>query len=470
MYPYEPYSGTHPAPYWLRDDCHAKHYREPDMNSFSCDDQLPLISSIGRGPRGAGITAKLLKNSDTEYIFSVVNDETGEQVFQSPNLAPTIVSINAPKHTPIAGENYPITFSMRRGTDVNEYTVDIPSGAQGSLIYCLEDPIHLTSTFENENSGMWFKLANLGDTTFRTTIDHLLIYGEHDWNGKPIPRVNDIIFCPYWAKTSDGSNSIGVSFGTIEAVENGSVVWTARTFIPSLDISISADGNWVIGGVDTLIKAAGEDGLPASMEIGSVQETLQPTATIEKVAAKGNTWKLNLGLPRGADGKTLNIRSGTYTEKTLPPFVDTPVNDAFIVDDGDNRFDLYIRGASPISTGNGSPWTIVENWQGVQGYSIRWLQDPYLLSDTPLHIVSNRVDFILTPSNDVMDGDIVIDSEFSIGVISSVQDGSGDFLATRTTSKAKDRIDALEARVLALEEALKNRATNQDIDDTVNKN
>lgn len=259
MYPYEPHSGTHPAPYWLRDDCHSKHYRDPYMNSFSCDDQLPLISSIGRGPRGAGITAKLLKDTDTEFIFSLVDDETGEQVFQSPNLAPAIVSVSAPKHTPIAGENYPITFSMRRGTDVSEYTVDIPSGAQGSLIYCLEDPIHLNSTSENENSGMWFKLANLGDTTFRTTIDHLLIYGEHDWNGKPIPRVNDIIFCPYWAEKQDGY-SIGVSFGTIEAVENGTVVWTARTFVPSSDIELSENGTWIINGKDSGFVAKGEKG------------------------------------------------------------------------------------------------------------------------------------------------------------------------------------------------------------------
>lgn len=46
MYPYEPHSGTHPAPYWLRDDCHSKHYRDPYMNSFSCDDQLPLFPPL----------------------------------------------------------------------------------------------------------------------------------------------------------------------------------------------------------------------------------------------------------------------------------------------------------------------------------------------------------------------------------------------------------------------------------------
>lgn len=465
MYPYEPHSGTHPAPYWLRDDCHSKHYRDPYMNSFSCDDQLPLISSIGRGPKGAGITAKLLKDTDTEFIFSLVNDETGEQVFQSPNLAPAIVSVSAPKHTPIAGENYPITFSMRRGTDVSEYTVDIPSGAQGSLIYCLEDPIHLNSTSENENSGMWFKLANLGDTTFRTTIDHLLIYGEHDWTDKPIPRVNDIIFCPYWAKTNGEGNSIGVSFGTIEAVENGYVVWTARTFIPSLDISISADGTWVVGGIDTKVKATGPTGLPAMMAIGTVKETQQPMATIEKDPSSENTWKLNLGLPRGANGKTLNIRSGKYTEVTLPPFVDTPVNDAFIVDDGDNCFDLYIRGAEPVSTDNGGPWTVVENWQGIQGYGIRWLQEPHLLSDEPLHIPVNQVDSMLTPSLNVMDGDLVIDSDFCLGVISSSRDHSGDYVVTRLTSRMQETVTKIEERITKVEQALLERVTDEDIDE-----
>lgn len=464
MYPYEPHSGAHPAPYWFRDDCHSKHYRDPYMNSFSCDDQLPLISSIGRGPKGAGITAKLLKDTDTEFIFSLVDDETGEQVFQSPNLAPAIVSVSTPNHPPIAGENYPITFSMRRGIDVSEYTVDIPSGAQGSLIYCLEDPIHLNSTSENENSGMWFKLANLGDTTFRTTIDHLLIYGEHDWTDKPIPRVNDIIFCPYWAKTNGEGNSIGVSFGTIEAVENGYVVWTARTFIPSLDISISADGTWVVGGIDTKVKATGPTGLPAMMSIGTVKETQQPMATIEKDPSSENTWKLNLGLPRGANGKTLNIRSGKYTEATLPSFVDTPINDAFIVDDGDNRFDLYIRGAEPVSTDNGGPWTIVENWQGIQGYSIRLLRDTYSLAEDPLHIPSDQVDFMLTPSIGVIDGDLIIDSELSIGVVSSAEDGSGDYLVTRVTANMTERIEALETRLTAIEKILNNRVINEDID------
>ena len=187
-------------------------------------------------------------------------------------------------------------------------------------------------------------------------------------------------------------------------------------------------------------------------------------ATIEKDSSSENTWKLNLGLPRGANGKTLNIRSGKYTEATLPSFVDTPINDAFIVDDGDNRFDLYIRGAEPVSTDNGGPWTIVENWQGIQGYSIRLLHDPWILSDEPLHIPAEQVDLMLTPSMSVFDGDIIVDNNLSIGMLSSVQDSSGDYLVTRVTDKMTRRIKTLETKVTTIEEALNNRTTNEDID------
>ena len=536
MYPYEPYSGTHPAPYWLRDDCHAKHYREPDMNSFSCDDQLPLISSIGRGPRGAGITAKLLKDTDTEFIFSLVDDVTGEQVFQSPNLAPTIVSVTAPNHKPVPGEAYPITFHMRRGTDISDYTVEMPPGATGSLIYCLEDPIKFKVPSDEWTdrpqieTNMWTEFGKLYDETFVTTVDHLLIYGRSDWKGKPFPRVNDIIFCPYYAEKQDGY-SIGVSFGTIEAVENGTVVWTARTFVPSSDIGLSENGTWIINGKDSGFVAKGEkgdkgeqgetgkapemqighvsnsstafadvrlvnkelnqyaldlglprgasgprgdkgadgkdgaNGLPADIELGDVKETLQPYAQLRQVSLALNKWKLDLGLPRGADGKSINIQGGTYEIEDLPNFDDTPVNNAFIVNDGDNRFDLYIRGFQPVIAEDGGPWTVVENWQGIQGYGIRWLQEQHFLSDEPLHIPVNQVDAMLTPSLNVMDGDLVIDSDFCLGVVSSSRDHSGDYVVTRLTSRMQETVTKIEERITKVEQALLKRVTDEDIDE-----
>lgn len=358
MYPYEPYSGTHPAPYWLRDDCHAKHYREPDMNSFSCDDQLPLISSIGRGPRGAGITAKLLKDTDTEYVFSIVDDVTGEQVFQSPNLAPTIVSVTTPNHKPVPGEVYPITFHMRRGTDISDYTVEMPPGATGSLIYCLEDPIKFKvppdewTDKSQVETNMWTEFGKLYDETFVTTVDHLLIYGRSDWKGKPFPRVNDIIFCPYYAEKQDGY-SIGVSFGTIEAVENGTVVWTARTFVPSSDIELSENGTWIINGKDSGFVAKGEKGdkgergetgKAPEMQIGHVYNSSTASADVRLVNEELNRYAIDLGLPRGASGGaevTKIIKSDDYDNRIT---IDSSIR--FITGD----FYCYIINYHVIST------------------------------------------------------------------------------------------------------------------------
>ena len=106
----------------------------------------------------------------------------------------------------------------------------------------------------------------------------------------------------------------------------------------------------------------------------------------------------------------------------------------------------------------------MENWQGIQGYSIRLLRDTYSLADEPLHIPSDQVDFMLTPSMGVIDGDLIIDSELSIGVVSSVEDGSGDYLVTRVTAKMTKRIEALETRLTTIEKILNNRVTNEDID------
>lgn len=58
---------------------------------------------------------------------------------------------------------------------------------------------------------------------------------------------------------------------------------------------------------------------------------------------------------KGDDGKILNINSGVYTSETLPSIGTVEEADAYLVDDGDNQYDLYYKGTG--ATG----WTIVEN-------------------------------------------------------------------------------------------------------------
>lgn len=65
----------------------------------------------------------------------------------------------------------------------------------------------------------------------------------------------------------------------------------------------------------------------------------------------------------GQDGTSINIQTGVYTLSTLPNFSATSINDAFVVDDPSTAqgYDLYIHGFGGVT------WTIVEDWGGIQG-------------------------------------------------------------------------------------------------------
>ena len=177
--------------------------------------------------------------------------------------------------------------------------------------------------------------------------------------------------------------------------------------------------------------APGEDGKPAIMEIGKVEETKTPTVKITRTDAIGNKFTVDFGLPRGADGKSVDIQGGIYTTDQLPAFDDTPVNRAFIVKDDDNQFDLYIRGFEPIIAEDGGPWTVVENWQGVQGFSVRYLVSLTIPSEGVLRIPANTATTAFQDSRFIIDGDLAIDKAGTVGIIGSSVDGSGDYTVTK---------------------------------------
>lgn len=453
----------------------SRAYIEPNYTASNCDAQLPMISSIGKGQRGNGIIVQVNSDDAGDFRFTFLDERTGEAVLQSPNLGAPDVSVVPVVHEPTAGETVPVIFRVTKGKDVSDYTVLVPAGSTGSLIYLYDEVIETSM-----------------DGTYKLSVDDLTIYGRSAYPSKPTPRQNDIVFFRY---------KQGLAFGTIEAVENGSVVFTCRTMIPWPVISVSADGDVTIDGKATgvnikgpkgatgatgddgkpasmvignvfssdkpyayvyLSNAAkneytldlglqrgqrgykgdtgedgedGEDGKPATMVIGDVSETSQPIANVRMTDVKNNVFTLDLGLPRGADGKSVNINGGIYKIADLPAFDDTPVNDAFIVDDEDGRYDLYIRGISPVIASEGGPWTVVEDWQGIQGYSMRRLKSPYRLADEPLEFSKDDVDSYLAPSKDILDGDLVIDDDLCLGVVSSAFDQSGTYVITRTSSE-----------------------------------
>ncbi len=66
-------------------------YHDPDYSANGNDDQLPIISTIGRGPRGEGVVVESM-DGDGVAGFRLVSTLTGETVYTSPNFLSLINS------------------------------------------------------------------------------------------------------------------------------------------------------------------------------------------------------------------------------------------------------------------------------------------------------------------------------------------------------------------------------------------
>lgn len=427
----------------------SRPYIEPDFTATECDDQLPAISTIGRGPRGHGITIAGVEVDEDTFKFSIVEDENGETVYQTPNLSAGVIKVSAKPERPVAGETVVMDFTVTRDGSSTVTHIPIPAGSTGSRIF-------MCSVDLGKPMGEGY--------AYQTDISTLMHYGRNNsqWKSMPIPRVNDVVIF-----TLDGR----LALGTIEAVEGGKIFFTSQVDFDVLQsLEIDESGNWVIGGVSTgkpargpkgdkgdpgkdgrdgapgpkgkdglrgpqgpqgVTGAPGEDGKPAIMKIGKVEESKIPTVKITRTDAIGNKFTVDFGLPRGADGKSVDVQGGIYTTNQLPAFDDTPVNRAFIVKDNDNRFDLYIRGFEPVIAEDGGPWTVVEDWQGIQGFSVRYLVSLTIPSEDVLRIPANTATTAFQDSRFIIDGDLAIDKTGTVGIIGSSIDNSGDYTVTK---------------------------------------
>ena len=438
----------------LRSRGNSRHYIEPDYVANDCDDQLPLLSTVGRGPRGAGLSIGNLVNENGEFSFGIYSDLTGELIMQTPNLSAGEIMVTAKPADPVAGDTVNMDISVSQGSKVTHYGVKIPSGATGSRIFMVNDEL------EAEDKGH----------AYQVPVASLMVYGtdRSHWTGMPEPRVNDVVVFKAGGK---------LGFGTIETVQAAQVVFTSQVLFDVLQhLTIGDDGHWYIDGVDTGTMAqgpkgdkgdkgapgkdgapgpqgkpgdkgapgedgekgdTGDPGLPANMVVRSVTETQQPTVTMQRTDIATNTFSVDFGLPRGADGKSIDIQGGVYKITELPSFDDTPVNRAFIVNDyeesEDYRYDLYIRGIEPVIAEEGGPWTVVEDWQGMPGFSVRYAHDIEIDSETPIQVADENLDTTFVPSAHIADGDLVLDDHGSLGVVGSATDNNGYVTVTYVT-------------------------------------
>lgn len=178
MHPHDYY-----APYSDEPKLHnrgaARPYVEPDWQANAAGHQLPVLSTVGRGPRGEGLEIGNVVNEDDTVSFALYSTLTGELVWQSPNLAPSKIEFLPTDFRNLAaGQPALLDIKVTRGGITETTHAYLPCGEQGSLIYTLDAIVP------------WNR-----SQTYQTTVNDLIIYGNQHWNNghKPMPKVNDII-------------------------------------------------------------------------------------------------------------------------------------------------------------------------------------------------------------------------------------------------------------------------------------
>lgn len=320
--------------------------------------ELPLVSTIGTGPRGRGVYPVTLVDANGEFKFALKDDITNQVIWTSGNLSAGKITVE---------DN---VVKVRQGGSVHEYPLDISEPEAGSRIY-LSDAA----------------LTRSLDDTYVVPEEDLIIYNNLRWPSKPAVRPNDVIF----THISDTGTDYMV-FGTVEAVEDisgvRSVVFTARTFVPMPVPTMGANGHWYVDGVDTGVAAQGPKGDKGDKgDPGRDGVDGAPGAKGDKgkKGDKGNKGDKGDQGPRGytgpagpqgvpgRDGFSFDLQPGVYTINDLPPFDDTPIGTAFCVSDWDESMDpvndLYVRGIEPVIAEEGGPWSVVEDWYG-KGYVV----------------------------------------------------------------------------------------------------
>lgn len=213
----------------LHNHCESADYVDPDYWANSAQRQVPLLSTIGRGPKGDGLFVGNVVDEPGNVSFGLYSTETGELEWQSPNLAPpTFEFVGEDWRDLTPGQPARLVIRVSQGGISKEYEAYIPGGSPGSTIYLLKEPRDYSA-----------------DGTFQTTVGDLVLFGRENWPSKPTPRPGDVVMFPC-AATADR----GLAFGYVEYVggpaTKDAVVFTIRGYIP---FAIPVATKDLIGGV-----------------------------------------------------------------------------------------------------------------------------------------------------------------------------------------------------------------------------
>lgn len=208
------------------------------INKKDLSGMIPVFSTIGRGPRGEGVTVKRMENGSYQFISTI----SGEVVSEVPVLEAGSFEVINNTPNPVGGEPVSVTIRQTLGGEVKDCNISIPSGENGASV-------HTCSALLNKNESNRYSLLR---STFTET-----------------PSVGDsVIF-----KTVDEEDEF-LTFGEVYSVIAGTVGVNALSYLGvGWDSpNIGDNGNWWVGNSDTGIPATGPkgDSLPEGGEVGQV--------------------------------------------------------------------------------------------------------------------------------------------------------------------------------------------------------
>lgn len=178
--PHDYYYGRDHHHYHHHDDPHlhnrheGKPYIEPDYFAHGHEGALPLLSTVGRGPRGEGITAE---RDEQGNLF--IKNEYGETLAQFSLGDWNISIVPNPTHNIQEGQNSYFDVIVDDGVGVKSERVIVPCGEQGSRVFLYNDGNLLA-----KNNQVYQILKKSLKPSERSEIKSY----------NPDPRVNDIIF------------------------------------------------------------------------------------------------------------------------------------------------------------------------------------------------------------------------------------------------------------------------------------
>lgn len=216
---YSPYSDE-PR---LHNRHHSRPYIEPDWQAHAAGHQLPVLSTIGRGPRGYGMHLANYSEDGNSYQFDIISDDPNAEPFTIGPI-PTgeiEVATEGGKLVLITNEFY-IDGDGERKVKKVRTKVDLPQAEDGTRIFLVKDSD--TPRYKTR------------DDLYQIPWTDLYYYNNQNTqreNAIPEPRVEDLVMFPVYS--DEDTMQLEVAYGFFASLDGlDNVLVKAIEYLPTI--------------------------------------------------------------------------------------------------------------------------------------------------------------------------------------------------------------------------------------------